>query len=158
MSTTDALDCLSTLLDQHGFSASAPRLDLLWTALREWVAMPVAGDDPDDDLLLFQAHLFRGPATKYSPGPRFLLCFIRQFSYYRDDEYAGMEQLIAELTYADCPATRALVPGQRGSASEIWGNTGPKSTMWIADVEAEYSFQASAALAPTGFTLDRTPV
>ena len=147
-----------------GFDEADPDLAVLWSVLREWVALPVEGMDPDvdADLLLFESSLELREAGAHSFGPSFAVGFTRQFSFEDDEgEYAGMEVVRAELRYAvhdDFRAITQMRHGNFGTADQFWGSGGPRAEEWTRRVEASRSYQVALEHRPLKLELYHSPV
>jgi hypothetical protein len=135
------------MLADAGFDEATPDLAVLWSVLKEWVALPVEGMDPDvdADMLLFEGTLHLRDRGAYSIGPSFVVGVTRQFSFEDEEgEYAGMEVVRAELRYAVHDDFRAITKMHRevfGSADQFGGSGGPRAEEWTRRVEATRTYQ-----------------
>ena len=164
LTTENCLPALRHMLAGAGFDEATPDLALLWSVLKEWVALPVDGMDPDvdADMLLFEASLELREGGAYSFGPSFVVGFTRQFSFEDEEgEYEGMEVVRAELRYAVHDDFRAITKMHRevfGSADQFWGSGGPRAEEWAERVETSRSYQVALEHRPLKVELYHSPV
>lgn len=117
---------LQTLLNQAGFSATAPRFDALWHAFQRFLLVQVACDDSD---VLCQW-------GTYTPSPEaFEFDLTRQFSFAGEGEGPSMQQLHCTLSF---PRTIAL--GVEAGCS--WASDFPTTTAFCLDLESLEAFEA----------------
>jgi hypothetical protein len=164
LTTENCLPELRRMLTGAGFDEADPNLAVLWSVLKEWVALPVEGMDPDvdADMLLFEASLELREGGAYSFGPSFVVGFTRQFSFEDEEgEYAGMEVVRAELRYAVHDGFRAITKMRHdnfGTADQFWGSGGPRAEEWTRRVETSRSYQVALEHRPLKVELYHSPV
>lgn len=152
----NAASQLRLALDAAGFVGGRRSIADFWSVFAAWAERPIDGADPDADadLLLYET-LVKRPADD---GARTLLIsFTRQLMQLEDGEYAGMEQIVADFTYAIGDLSEDAV--RAVEHDQFWGTAGPRSAAWRVRVERTDSFVlASDGRTPDSFELDQSPV
>jgi hypothetical protein len=132
ISSAEAPAALDKLLDEAGFSADAPSLQPLYSALQRFMRIPVAC--AEDNLLCQWG--------SYSWAPDvFEFDFTRQFVFEEDGEYAGMQQLHCTLAFPKAIAA-GLAPGN------CWASEHSSIDAFWAHVETLPAFLAVRAAGP----------
>ncbi len=147
---------LRAALDEAGFDEGHRSIVEFWAVFAAWAEQPIDGADADADadLLLYET-LVKRPAD--GSARTLLVSFTRQLMQLEDGEYAGMEQIAADLTFVidDLSDDAVLAVGH----DQLWGTAGPRSAAWRAQVEGTASFLlASDGRAPESFELAQSLV
>jgi hypothetical protein len=164
LTTENCLPELRRMLANARFDEATPDLAVFWSVLKDWVALPVEGMDPDADadMLLLEGSLHLRERSRHSFGPSFTLGFTRQFSFEDEEgEYAGMEVVRAEFRYRVHDDFRAIAQMQNpnfGTADQFWGAGGPHAEEWAERVDASPTYQVALEHRPLRVDLYHSPV
>jgi hypothetical protein len=164
LTTENCLPELRRMPTGAGFDEADPNLAVLWSVLKEWVALPVEGIDPDvdADMLLFEASLDCAKGAQTHSARR--SCSASRASSASRTRRASTQGWRSSGRSSDTPCTRtfrAITQMQHenfGTADQFWGSGGPRAEEWTRRVETSRSYQVALEHRPLKVELYHSPV
>jgi hypothetical protein len=140
----EAREALEHELSERGVDPASPNPPLVWEAFQRFGARPV-DDVPNDPALDADGLLVEFGTYDWhdGEGERFQLSFVRQFTFYDEDDYDHMEHVRCVLSYP---------PDSQVGEGSMW-SFGLTPDEFVRNVEALEGFRAALNRTPTDLSV-----